>query len=286
MNKVDYYVVLECERKADHETIKMSYRRLARRWHPDQNQGDPQAEEQFKRIVEAWGVLGDPQRRLQYDRFGHASPFGAPGAYTSPGDIEILRAMARQQAEKLRNFFRRARGRDVRVTVHLSLQEAVQGVVRVVELPRGEDANFTVMKKVEIPIPASVGDGKVLRWKHQGAPGVAGGDAGDLYVVVRVSPHPIFFFDGDQLSVRVPVPRSSDAPMVSIEIPTPWGLRKVDVPDTLDNGQTSILEAVGGLLPSGARAPLHVRWVLLDAADPYFEIFSQQVSAYRARRGS
>lgn len=290
MKKVDYYVVLECERRASAETIKMSYRRLARRWHPDTNQGNAEAEERFKRVVEAWEVLGDPGRRAMYDRFGSAGgPWGAHGGAPTAGvDLDLLKetlkGLAKKRVDEIRNLFRRQRGRDIRVTVTLSFQEALRGVERKVTLPRVDSAGVSSPRTVGVPIPASVGHGKVLRWRGIGGPGVAGGESGDLYVIVHVEEHELFFFDGARLHVRAPIAQAPASRPASLQVPTPWGLREVAVPLDASPGPTE-LAMLGGLLPSGMRAPLFVQWNPLSPEAPLFEAFSRHVSAYARRAG-
>ncbi len=142
--KRDYYEVLGVDRNATPEEIKRAYRRLARRYHPDVNREDPEAEEKFKEITEAYQVLSDPQKRAAYDRFGHAGLSGAPGGDPFAG-VEI------NLGDLFEAFFgdlgfgpfrgrRRGptRGRDRSVTVVLEFEEALRGVEKVVQVERME----------------------------------------------------------------------------------------------------------------------------------------------------
>ena len=141
MSKRDYYEVLGVERSADDREIKKAYKRLAMKYHPDRNREDPQAEEKFKEVKEAYEILTDEQKRAAYDRYGHAGVdpsmgagaggFGAGGADFGDifGDVfgDIFGGGRRQQ--------RASRGADLRYNMELSLEEAVRGVSKEIKVP-------------------------------------------------------------------------------------------------------------------------------------------------------
>lgn len=140
--KRDYYEVLEIERGASADQIKSAYRKLARKWHPDVNPDDPQAEERFKEVAEAYEVLSDDRRRQSYDRFGHQAP-GAPGGggpeagfggFDDLFNVVFGQAFAGQQ--------RRAggpqRGQDIEYAVQINLEDALKGGETTIRLPRVE----------------------------------------------------------------------------------------------------------------------------------------------------
>ncbi|MDY0058793.1 MAG: molecular chaperone DnaJ [Myxococcota bacterium] len=131
----DYYEVLEIPRSASPEEIKRAYRRLAMRYHPDRAQGEPGAEDRFKEASEAYAVLSDPQRRLDYDRFGRVRGF-EPG--TNPFDNASIQEIF---AEIFSDLFGRKkpakkRGRDLRYDLRISLEEVVRGAEKPVRVPR------------------------------------------------------------------------------------------------------------------------------------------------------
>lgn len=141
MAKRDYYDVLGVSREADDQVLKSAYRKLAHQYHPDKNPGNREAEERFKEVSEAYGVLSDPERRARYDRFGHGnggSPFedafGFGGGAASINDIfgdifgEMFGGGRRQRA--------RTRGSDLRYHLEISFQDAAFGTTARIEVPR------------------------------------------------------------------------------------------------------------------------------------------------------
>ncbi len=219
----DYYAVLGVAEGASEEEIKKAYRKLARRYHPDRNPNDHEAEERFKEIQEAYEVLTDEARRREYDRlrkapfagraFGgapFAEPFGpAPGGFErgfggsafdfgEPGFGGVHDLFSRffggeePFAEPLRR--RRARpGRDVRAVVRLTFEEALRGGTQLLTLPDGETVRVTV--------PEGATSGTTIRLRGRGERGAAGA-RGDLYVTLEVEPHPRFHREGDDLYTR------------------------------------------------------------------------------------
>ena len=131
--KRDYYEVLELSRDATEQDLKRSYRRLAMQYHPDRNPGDQAAEAKFKEVSEAYGVLSDPGKRQQYDRFGHSAA-GANGGFQDFGFGDIFEAFfgganARQQ-------HRPVRGQDLSIELLLEFEEALSGTTRQIEIKR------------------------------------------------------------------------------------------------------------------------------------------------------
>ena len=145
--KRDYYEILGVPRTASQEEIKRAYRRLARKYHPDVNHGNTEAEELFKEINEAYEVLSDEEKRERYDRFGHAGVYGAPGPgdfgfgdFGGIGDIfDIFLGTGTRGATRTRSASQR--GSDKRVDVELTLEEAAAGVERRVEVSRMESCD-------------------------------------------------------------------------------------------------------------------------------------------------
>jgi curved DNA-binding protein len=226
----DYYAVLGVGPEADAKTIKQAYRKLARQYHPDVNPENKDAEEKFKALNEANQVLSDPEQRKKYDALradylhwqqsGGRRPEQAydwqrwnarPGdgvhvQYSSPEDMEDLfgaqspfsdffssifgQAAAREQPSRPR------RGRDIEYELEVSLEEASQGTTRGLQV--GE-------RRIEAKIPPGVQTGSRVRLAGQGEAGAEDGPPGDLYLVVRVQPHPRFEREGDDLFATVPV---------------------------------------------------------------------------------
>ncbi len=231
----DYYAVLGVSESASEKEIQQAYRKLARELHPDANPGDAAADERFKEVSAAYEVIGDPETRSQYDQVRQMGPgamggsFGAggPGSFTfdvgDMGDLsDLLGGMfgggfgggfgGRPQGQP-----RPRRGRDQEAQLRLSFDEAVDGVTTSVTLSGGQDGGT---RSIKVRIPPGVEDGQRIRLKGKGGPGVNGGPAGDLYVVVRVSDHPIFGRDGNNLTLELPVAFHEAALGADVKVPT------------------------------------------------------------------
>jgi molecular chaperone DnaJ len=161
----DYYEILGCTRTASPEDIKQAYRRLARQHHPDMNPGDPNAETRFKEVSEAYHVLGDADRRAHYDRFGRM-PNGGPGI----DFVDMTEMFENLVGDLLQGFpgfgKRRSNGRDVKLDVHVTLNEAAKGVEKVVEYFRMTACDACAGRGAEPgtsvdPCPACAGRGEV-----------------------------------------------------------------------------------------------------------------------------
>jgi curved DNA-binding protein len=239
MEYTDYYAVLGVSRDASPEAVKKAYRSLARKLHPDVNK-DPKAEERFKRVNEAYEVLKDPGKRAKYDQLGanweelerqqefarssrqrasagagSRSQFGSSGfsdffeTFFGSGGVDIDEVLRRGGGSTVHFSFddggtgTRARataipraGRDIDHDVEISLEEAAGGAVRLLQLgPR----------QVEVRIPAGVTEGSRVRVAGEGGPGRSGGPKGDLYLTVRLAPHPRFTVRGRDVLADLPV---------------------------------------------------------------------------------
>jgi len=213
MAQRNYYEVLGVPRDATEEEIRKAYRALARKFHPDVNPNNPQAEARFKEISEANTVLSDKNKRAQYDRFGAAgpnqpggSPFpgGQPGAAGNPfggfqgGDFsDIFESIFGGTDPRGRS----SQGQDVEQKVEITLEEAFSGSERRFQFhaPSGQPRSITVK------IPPGIESGGRIRIPAEGAPGFNGGRRGDLIVVVSLAQHPRFERNGNDLSAKVPV---------------------------------------------------------------------------------
>lgn len=210
----DYYQVLGVPKKAEDEEIKKAFRKLARKYHPDANPNNPSAEARFKEVSEAYEVLGDAQKRQEYDIM-RLNPFAGggfqrpPGAGTGPfagqpgpgqgfgGLDDIISNLFSARTREARA----AKGNNLEVGAEITLEEAVQGTEIVLNVtPPNGDA-----RRLRVPVPPGVGTGTKVRVAGEGEPGVAGGPNGDLYVKVTVKPHARFTREGDDLLVDVPV---------------------------------------------------------------------------------
>ncbi len=286
----DYYQALGVARTASQEEIQRAYRTLARRYHPDINK-EPGAEDRFKEITEAYEVLSDPDHRARYDRFGAAwrqvpedydpragAHFGAgqsggrrvyvdTGGFAGPGfggpgfgggggglgevDLEDL----------LGGFFPSGGagfgrggvpGADSEAEIELSVEDAYTGGRRSITLNTS-----TGSRNYEVNIPPGVTDGQRIRLAGQGATGSGGGPAGDLYLVVRLAPHPLYRVQGRDVTVEVPVTPWEAALGGSIPVPTPAGTTRVDLPAGSSSGRRLRLRGRGMPNPRGAAGDLY-----------------------------
>ena len=224
--ETDYYKVLGVPPSASDKEITKAYRKLARNLHPDANPGDSGAEERFKEVSAAYDVLGDGERRAQYDQVRHMGPMNfqaGPGGFTMEGDMaDIFSAfMGGGRFERGGHPFsgqtRPVRGHDLNAQLTLDFAEAVRGSTTDMTLS-GDTARAG--RSISVRIPAGVGDGQRIKIAGKGEPGINGGPPGDLYVTVKVQAHPVFGRQGKNLTVSVPVTFVQVALGAEISVPT------------------------------------------------------------------
>ena len=226
----DYYRVLGVSPEAPPDEITKAYRSLARQLHPDRNPDDARAEERFKEVSAAYDVIGDADKRAQYDEIRRLAAGGNPFIAPGPGGSHSFQfSGADGIGDLLANLFgggagpfgggpganRPQRGADHQTQISLSFSEAVNGVTSEVAL--GERSE---RRRTKVRIPAGVADGQRIRLRGKGGPGSNGGTAGDLYVIVRVGDDSLFGRDGDHLTLTVPVSFSEAALGARIAVPT------------------------------------------------------------------
>lgn len=242
--ETDYYAVLGVPKDAPQKDIKKAYRKLARDHHPDSNKGDPQAETKFKQVNEAYEVLGDEEKRKEYDHARDMGYFvGNPGGgqqYVSVEDLfggrgsgggSPFDVFSGQRLSDLfgQPFNRRRPGRDVVAELRLSFHESISGATKEVTVDGA---------KVRVKIPKGVEDGARIRLKGRGEPGTQGGPPGDAYVTVHVADHPIFARSGRNLGVTVPITFVEAALGADIDVPTLDGTVRLKIPPGTRTGKT------------------------------------------------
>ncbi|QDE36222.1 J domain-containing protein [Microbacterium foliorum] len=242
----DFYKILGVSKDVSDADLKKTYRKLARKYHPDSNQGDEKAEAKFKEISEAYSVLSDAEQRKEYDEIramGSGARFTAGGAgaggfedvfsrfgqqgrgQQQSADFEDIFAMFNQgqggsfgsgrfgqTSGGYRGFGGPQKGADVTARTTLDFATAVQG--ETISL-QGDDG-----KPFKVKIPAGVADGQKIRLRGRGRPSPDGGENGDVVVQIAVRPHPVFTREGLNLRVVVPVTFTEAALGATIEVPT------------------------------------------------------------------
>ena len=195
--KRDYYEVLGVDRGADDATLKKAYRKLAKKYHPDMNPGDKEAEAKFKEATEAYGVLSDPDKRRQYDQFGHAA-FENGGGGAGAGGFGGFDFGGGSYG----GFGSSQRGGDLRAEISVSFDEAAFGCEKKISL-QGQDGKIST---VQVKIPAGIESGKTIRLRGKGMPGSNSAGDGDLLLKVTVQEKPGFERKGADLYTTVKIP--------------------------------------------------------------------------------
>ena len=248
-SKRDYYEVLGVSKDADEATLKKAYRQVAKKYHPDMNPGDAEAEKKFKEASEAYAVLSDPEKRRQYDQFGHAAFDGSAGAGGGYGGFDFngadfgdifgdifenmfgggKKSSFHQGASGFNGFHRYSggfgadaaseKGSDAQAEINISFDDAAFGVDRVITLS-GTDGS---RQNLQIHIPAGIGDGQSIRLKGKGNPGMGSGEAGDLLLKVHVGTRPGYERKGMDVYTSTEVPFMTAVLGGEIIVPTLYG---------------------------------------------------------------
>lgn len=307
----DFYEVLGVSRSATDDDIKRAYRELARRFHPDSNRDDPEAEDRFKEITMAYETLRDPERRRRYDVFGDSGgrTGGAGGANDPFGFSDLFDAFFGGDPFGRSRGGAPTRGPDAEAVIELTLQEAAFGATRPIDArlavscercegsgcepgthptrcdvcagtgevrqvrrsvlgqivtasPCGVcdgtgrrilsqcrdcrgDGRVQDQRTIEVEVPAGVDEGQRLRLAGRGPAGPRGGQPGDLYVTVRVAPHPDFERHGDDLLHVRPLSVSQAALGAVLRVPTLDGETELTVPPGTQPGQMLRVKGAG-----------------------------------------
>ncbi|WP_269323866.1 DnaJ C-terminal domain-containing protein [Streptosporangium roseum] len=311
----DFYESLGVSRDAGQDEIQSAYRKLARTYHPDVNK-DPGAEDRFKEISEAYSVLSDPATRRRYDAFGpdfrqvpedvdpdtwararagRGARGGRPGARAGAGagpggpagfgegvDFEDLLEglFSGRGGGRAGRGWGPIPGADQEAEIELTVEDAYRG---------GRRSITVGGRRIDVNIPAGVTDGQRIRLAGQGGRGSDGAAAGDLYLIVRIAPHPRYRVEGRDIHVRLPVTPWEAALGASVAVDTPAGETKVKVPAGSSSGRRLRLRGRGMPNPRGTPGDLFAEVRIMVPAtlpDEERQLFEQlaAVSTFDPRR--
>ena len=259
----NYYDILGVSKTASSAEIKKAFRKKAMEYHPDRNQNNPQAEEKFKEVNEAYAVLSDQEKKKQYDMFGDRKfhqQYSTEDIFrgTDFGSIFEEFGMGNNFFSSIfgggfsgqgpGGGFHRGpqKGQDVEYAVDIGFMDAYQGSERRVQFALSDGTS----RDLTIRIPQGVQTGAKLRVSGRGAPSQSGGPAGDLYVIVNVTEHPTFQRQGNDIVTKLLLKVSEACLGCSKTIETPTGEKKIKVPPGVKAGTKIRLRGLGFKGPS------------------------------------
>jgi DnaJ-class molecular chaperone with C-terminal Zn finger domain len=290
MEYKDYYKILGVERGADQESIKRSYRKLARKYHPDVSK-EADAEAKFKELNEAYEVLKDPEKRTAYDQLGNnwqaGQDFRPPpgwdqgfefhgGGYTQVDPEQFSdffeSLFGRSRFGGGRGFYQGGhgarRGENTHAKILIDVEDSYQGATRTITLRHsdpGADGRPQIRERaINVKIPKGIAPGQQIRLSGQGEAGFGGAEAGDLYLEVEFKPHALYHLDGKTVYLDLPVAPWEAALGATVRAPTPTGPVDLRIPPNSRAGSKLRLKGRG--LP--AREPGDLFVVLQIALPP------------------
>ena len=253
----DLYELLEVGRDATTEELKKAYRRQARRFHPDLNPGDAEAERRFKEVTWAYQVLSDSVRRTQYDRFGRVFTDGrSQGPFGASDEVDLGNLFGNVVRDLFGNRRKRPgrRRQDLRYTVTVTLEEAGQGTDKTVRFTRKMADGTRHDEQLKVKVPAGVETGQKLKVRGKGS-GI-GAKVGDLFVVVNVADHEYFRRRGADVFCDLPVTYPQALLGAELAVPTLHGPSTIRLPPATLPGTVLTLRGKGlPRLGRGGRRP-------------------------------
>lgn len=282
MEYKDYYEILGVDKKSSKEEIAKAYKKLAKKYHPDLNPNDPTAEDKFKEVTEAYEVLKDEEKRKLYDSLGsnwqHGQHFQPPPGYENVhfefrgdrggtgfdfsdffenifggGFDRTAQGFQRTSRGFQRDPFSGAgfsrKGQDAEAALELTLEEAYKGGSKSLSLQEqvfGPDGRPMLQHKtLSVNIPAGIKDGNKIRLSGQGSPGLGSGQSGDLYLKVKILPHPLFKLDGNNIIYDLPLTPWEAALGTSVRVPTLEGEIDMTIPQGVSSGRKMRIRGKG-----------------------------------------
>jgi curved DNA-binding protein len=300
----DYYKVLGLQPGADDKAIKAAYRQLARKYHPDVSK-EKNAETQFKEVSQAYEVLKTAEKRAEYEESRQNAQYGrsaqTPPGWQSRGNagfgeqfgagqehsdlFESLFGAGRAGGQQGRGRSNARRGQDVEMELPVLLEETLMDEAKKVtfQVPKynavGQEQG-SVNKTLNVKIPAGVTDGERIRLKGQGAPGFGGAANGDLYLIIRLVPHPLFDVEAHNLILTVPLAPWEAALGTKVAVPTLGGKINLTIPANTQGGQRLRVKGKGLVNKAGERGDLYALFkiVIPRQSDEHCQQLWQQLA--------
>ncbi len=260
----DYYAILGVDATADDKAIKTAYRKLARQYHPDVSKL-PDTENKFKEVAEAYEVLHNTEKRAEYDelcaarrqeqlfRSSRGSKVDGAGQQSNQDFSDFFSSIFGSQggrgfqSERADPFAQK--GRDVEIELPIFLEDTLADTIKPVEflLPYHDEHGHVqdIKKSLKVKISAGVSDGERIRVKAQGAPGIGNAPAGDLYLHIRLVPHPLFDVEGHNLIITIPLAPWEAALGQKITVPTLTGKIQMTIQPNSQSGQRLRIKGKG-----------------------------------------
>jgi len=284
----DYYMIMGLKRDATQDEIKRTYRKLARKYHPDVSR-EADAEARFKEVGEAYEVLKDPEKRAAYDQLGanwkagqefHPPPNWDSGFEFSGGGFtgeglggfsDFFEQLFGHQAGAGQYTYRshvNARGEDHHAKVEVDIEDAFHGATRSIQLQSPElDAHGQLQLKqrtLKIKIPKGIKEGQQIRLAGQGTPGMGQGVKGDLYLEIHFKPHPLYRAEGRDLFIQLPITPWEAALGATVKAPTPAGNVDLKIPAGSNSGNKLRLKGRG--IPGTPPGDIYVTLTVITPA--------------------
>ena len=298
----DPYEVLGTNKTATPEELQKSYRRLAKKFHPDLNPGNKQAEARFKDITAAYDLLGDVEKRAKFDRgetdasgverpqqryyrdFAEANatsgPYRRSDGFADLNGQDNAEGLFAEMFKRATSGRQNARGLDVRYQLDLEFLDAISGGKRLITLADGST--------LDVMIPAGTQDQQILRLRGRGERPAGDGARGDALVQVHIRPHPFFTRKGNDIHLTLPISLIEAVKGGKLTVPTTTGPVVMTIPKGSSSGVILRLKGKGAPLAGGQQGDMYVslQIVLPDAPDPALESFMsewQPAAAYHPR---